>query len=202
MTNQELSAKTKWALVEALKHAMEKKPLSKITVTELVTECKINRKTFYYYFENIYDLLKWMLEQEAIEIVKQFDFIINPEEAFRFVMEYIAKNKHILNCAYDSLGQEELKRFLYNDLKNVMSCAILQIEDELKISVDDSFKDLLASFYTEAAAGIIVDWMKNKFSQDMEEILDDMLLTFRASIPAILKTKAGLCKLPEHMENK
>ena len=33
---------------------MEKKPLSKITVSEIIADCGVNRKTFYYHFEDIY----------------------------------------------------------------------------------------------------------------------------------------------------
>ena len=37
---------------------MEKKPLSNITVSEIIADCGVNRKTFYYHFEDIYALLK------------------------------------------------------------------------------------------------------------------------------------------------
>ena len=68
MTNEELSLKTKQSLAAALKNTMKSKKLSKITVTELCTVCNVNRKTFYYHFQDVYALLKWMLEQEAIEV--------------------------------------------------------------------------------------------------------------------------------------
>ena len=111
MTNGEISLKTKQRFAEALKHSMERKPLSKISVTELADACYVNRKTFYYHFQDIYDLLKWTLEQEAIEVVKNFDLVVNTEEALRFVMDYVDKNKHIINGAFDSMGYEEIKRF-------------------------------------------------------------------------------------------
>ena len=116
MTNEELSLKTKQSLAQALKNTMEHKKLSKITISELCAVCRINRKTFYYHFEDIYFLLKWTLEQEAIEVVKHFDLIVNTEEAIRFVMDYVDENKHIINSAFDSMGYEEIKRFFYNDL--------------------------------------------------------------------------------------
>lgn len=50
---------------------MRRKPFSKITVSELIKTCNVNRKTFYYHFEDIYDLLKWMLEQEAVAVVRR-----------------------------------------------------------------------------------------------------------------------------------
>lgn len=70
MTNEELSLKTQQCLAAALKNAMENKKLSKITISELCAACNVNRKTFYYHFQDIYALLKWMLEQEAIDVVK------------------------------------------------------------------------------------------------------------------------------------
>ncbi|MDD6262720.1 MAG: TetR/AcrR family transcriptional regulator C-terminal domain-containing protein [Clostridiales bacterium] len=191
MTNEELSLRTKKALAAALKKAMETKKLSKITVSELIAQCNINRKTFYYHFEDIYALLKWMLEEEAIEVVKQYDMVVNSEEVFRFVMDYVEENKHIINCAYDSMGHEELKRFFYTDFISIFLVAVKNEEDKLGIPLDKSFVEFLARFYTEAATGILIDWIKNRVSQDRETVLQDLLLIYRVSIPTILKAKAA-----------
>ena len=86
-------------------------------MSEIIADCNVNRKTFYYHFEDIYDLLKWTLEQEAIDVVKNFDLLIDYEDAIRFVVEYVNKNAHILNCAYDSMGRDELKRFFTMTLR-------------------------------------------------------------------------------------
>lgn len=185
-----MSLKTKKALAAALKSAMEKKPLSKITVSELIKECDINRKPFYYHFEDIYALLKWMFEQEAIDVVKNFDMIVNTEEAFNFVMDYVEKNKHIINCAYDSMGYEEIKRFFYNDFYGIVRDTIENGEQKLNISVDKNFKDFLANFYTEAIAGMLVEWVKNRLTEDRDTALWNVMFICRISIPQILTAKA------------
>ena len=190
MTNKELSLKTKKMFSAALKKEMEKKPLSKITVSELISECNVNRKTFYYHFQDIYDLLKWMFEQEAIEVVKNFDLIVNTEEAIRFVMTYVRENKHIINCAYDSMGHEAIKHFFYTDLFDITCSVIENAEQMLKLSVDNSFKEFFARFLTEATAGILVDWVKNKIDLDSEAILQDILLIYRSAITNVLLKKA------------
>ena len=87
MTHEETTQRTKMTLGNTLKELMKHKPFSKITVSELIRECNINRKTFYYHFEDIYALLKWVLEQETFEVVKQYDFISKPQEAFLFVIQ-------------------------------------------------------------------------------------------------------------------
>ncbi|MCH1984305.1 TetR family transcriptional regulator C-terminal domain-containing protein [Ruminococcus sp. OA3] len=189
MTNEELSLKTKQSLAQALKNAMEHKKLSKITISELCAVCRINRKTFYYHFEDIYSLLKWTLEQEAVEVVKNFNLVVNTEEALRFVMEYADENKHIINGAFDSMGYEEIKRFFYNDLFSVIYGAVEQGEEELQITLDSQFKNFLAAFYTEASAGLLIEWVKNRMTQDKETILQSLLSIYKISIPAILREK-------------
>ncbi|CDE34103.1 transcriptional regulator [Ruminococcus sp. CAG:403] len=58
MTNAELSLQTKKEIAQTLKQFMWEKPFSKITVSEIIRTCNINRKTFYYHFSDIYALLK------------------------------------------------------------------------------------------------------------------------------------------------
>ena len=102
---------TKQMITEKLFELLSREKSENVTVKRLVEECGISRQTFYYHFQDIYDLLKWTLEQEAIEVVKNFDLVVNTEEALRFVMDYVDKNKHIINGAFDSMGYEEIKRF-------------------------------------------------------------------------------------------
>ena len=95
------SQRRKRELADALKNLMQTKPFSKITVSELIKVCNINRNTFYYHFEDTNALLKWTLEQEAVQVVKKFDLITENKDAIYFVMDYVDENhKMILNiCA-------------------------------------------------------------------------------------------------------
>ena len=56
---------TKLALEESLKHLLLKKPLDKITINDLTTDCGISRMTFYYHFKDIYDLVEWCCLEDA-----------------------------------------------------------------------------------------------------------------------------------------
>ena len=178
---------TKKTIAASLKKFMEKKPLSKITVSEIVADCKINRKTFYYHFENIQDLLKWMLEQEAIEVVKNFDLLLDYEDAINFVLDYVEENKHILNCAYDSIGSNELNRFFHNDFNSIVMTIINRYEEIMGIEVDNNFRIFICDFYTEAIVGMIVRLLKNKHPYDRKKLIEYLSLTIKSSLPAVLK---------------
>lgn len=140
--------------------------------------------------------MKWMLEQEAVEVIKKFDLIVNTEEAITFVMDYTEANQHIISCAYDAMGRDEMKRFFYADFIDVLRSAIEAGEKELSLSVDEDFKAFLADFYTEALAGMLIDWIKSPQKRNREKILQYILLICRTSIPNILITRANGAATP------
>ena len=44
---------------------MKKKPLDKIRITEICQAAEIERSTFYYHFEDKYELVAWIFFQSA-----------------------------------------------------------------------------------------------------------------------------------------
>lgn len=171
MKNEEISLETKKALAASLKNVMKQKPFSKITVKEIVEDCGVNRNTFYYHFDDIYALLRWMFKEEAIEVVKHFDLLVDYEDAIRFIMDYVDENDYIISCAYDSIGQDEMKRFFRSDFISIISELINRADEKSTKPLDPDFKEFLAEFYTEALAGMLVDWAKNRHIKDKEKII-------------------------------
>lgn len=184
------SRNTQKMMADSLKKAMKTKPLSKITVSEIIRDCGINRNTFYYHFQDIYALLKWMFEEEAIEVVKNFDLLVDYEEAICFVMDYVEKNEHIINCAYDSMGRDEMKRFFYADFIELITSIIDQAERETHIALEQNFKQFLCEFYTEALAGVLIEWIKNRENRNRGETIRYITFILKSTITAILQDSA------------
>lgn len=190
MTHEETSLQTKQMLCASLKKIMKTKPFSKITVSELIKDCNLNRKTFYYHFEDIYGLLRWMLEQETFEVVKQFDFLVDYQDAFHFVIDYVEENAYFLNCIYDSVGRDQLKRFLYQDFIGIMEKIVRDTEEQIGVQVEDSFRKFVCDFYTEALAGMLINLFQNRQGYDREELLDYFSVILMQSLPGVLRAKA------------
>ncbi len=55
-----MSNTTKQALEASLKKVMLQKPLDKITISDITSDCGISRMAFYYHFKDIYDLVEWL----------------------------------------------------------------------------------------------------------------------------------------------
>lgn len=181
------SYNTKKTLAESLKKIMKKKSFSKITISEIIADSGVNRKTFYYHFEDIYALLKWIFENEAVEVVKHFNLAVDYEEAILFVMDYVEKNDYIISCAYDSIGRDEMKRFLYTDFIEVVSSIIDYAENNYNKQLNPEYKSFLCNFYTEALAGMLIDWMKQKDQLNRAQVVNYISDTLKCSLDGIFQ---------------
>lgn len=62
---------TKQALASAMKKLMKKTAPEKISVTDICRECSVNRKSFYYHFQDKYDLINWIFDSEFERIAAE-----------------------------------------------------------------------------------------------------------------------------------
>ncbi len=60
-----MAERTKLWIATAMKRLMVKKSLDKIRVTEICREAEIERPTFYYHFQDKYELVAWIFFQDA-----------------------------------------------------------------------------------------------------------------------------------------
>ena len=203
MKNEEISTMTKKKLAESLKKQMKKKSLSKITISDIVKDCDVNRKTFYYHFIGIEELFKWMLEEEAVHVVKNFDVKKDYKEAILFVMDYIESNQDILNCAYDSIGREGLKDFFYDDFYEVVLKVIETTEDDMDIAPDPDFKDFLCKMYAGAIANMIIDYFYSRKHVDHEKIANYIALIVSSSIKSSIEEyKRNVFDVEKYLQKK
>ena len=101
--------------------------VDKITVTMLIGECHISRQTFYYHFEDVYDLLRWMFQEEAVALLQQHEGALLWQEGLLQLFRYIEQNRAVCLCALKSVGREHLKRFFKADIHTIIHRAVEQI---------------------------------------------------------------------------
>lgn len=186
MTHEEISFRTKKALSSTFKKAIEEKPLSKITISELCKSCGINRKTFYYHFEDVYALMRWTFEQEAIDIVRKFDLPKDHKEALHFIIDYVDANKHIANCIYDAVGREGMKRFFFSDLEQTIKLLIGSVEKRFNKAIDPGYRQFLCEFYANAFSDLLIDWLADRSIRSREDMINDISFTMETSLKSIV----------------
>ena len=169
-----VSDQTKHALAAALKTLMAQKPLDKITIHEITELCGIRRQNFYYHFEDIYDLMRWMFQEEAISLLQQHEGALLWQEGLVQLFRYIEKNRAVCLCALDSLGRKHLKRFFEADIYAVIHRSVAQVGTELGVADADVAEvdvDLMTHFYVVALAGIFESWLRGEITRTPEELI-------------------------------
>lgn len=166
-----MSQLTKKALADSLKRMMDKKPLSKITVTDLARECGINRHTFYYHFNDIYDLVQWIFLSETGSALDQ---IKSEEESWKqgmkWLFDYALADKKFVMGVFRSASSEHLSRFVIQQIYTLILGVVERESQDIRISEEK--KVFVAKFYTHGIGGIILDWIEKDMQQDPDEIIE------------------------------
>ena len=103
--------KTEHALAVVLKDMMSHQPLDTISVLELSKKCHISRKTFYYHYHDIYDLLTQVFLEEKIPGAQSADSF---RSLIEIVFNYYKANEAFINATLASAGKDLLSEFVYN----------------------------------------------------------------------------------------
>ena len=107
-----MSSSTKEALGAALKKMMAVKPIDKITVKDLVEICGVNRQTFYYHFDDVYDLLEWVFEEDANRVLPHKVVFEHWREDVMIFMKYLEENGSFTLNVYNSNSRVYMLRYL------------------------------------------------------------------------------------------
>lgn len=164
------SQNTKKMMANTLLSLMKQKSLSKISVSEIVKICQINRKTFYYHFEDIYDLLEWHLEQELTSLMNPAITLDQIDTVLRISIEYMEKNSYLYHCADDPYFCDKLMNFIIKMVQPISFDNITQLEQQYHKKLDTDYKQFLAEMIAKTAALSIIDVIKHKNTYDMDKL--------------------------------
>lgn len=157
---------TKQALAASLGKLLVRKPLDDITVKEIVESCQVNRQTFYYHFQDIYDLLRWYLDHESEAVLSKCttwqEAVLN---TFLFTREHHVAVYHI----FRSTGREHMDCHFYTMAYKITSRIFAHESEGLSLSVEDL--EFLSDFYMYALAGMMIGWVANGMKEEPADLV-------------------------------
>lgn len=168
------SDQTKHALAAALKELMAQKSIDKITIHDITERCGIRRQNFYYHFEDVYDLMRWMFQEEAVSLLRQHEGTLLWQEGLLQLFRYIEENKAVCLCALRSVGREHLKRFFETDIHAIIHRTVEQFGHEvgaISAGVTEADIELTTHFYVVALTGMLESWLLDEIDRTPEELI-------------------------------
>ena len=180
-----MSDLTKRALAESLKRLLAKKPLNKITVRDLVEECGINRTTFYYHFQDVYDLIDWIFKDEGRRALGEDTTIGTWQQGFMRILHLFVENKPLVMNLYHHIPLEHIHRYFYQLTAPVL---LRVVENCAKgMVVEDADKRFIADFYKYAFVGILLDWISRDMKPDADVLVQQLGKIIDGEIPRMIE---------------
>lgn len=166
---------------------LNKKQLHNITVTEIAKECKIERKTFYYHYENLPQLVKEIFDEELERVIEDFNETLSWEESFISAARFILDNKKVVKHIYESDYRIDLEKYIFSISGEIMRKYVARVAKDTRAHEIDI--KLLAYFYQCALSSALIQWMATDMKTDpklitrrMGELMDgNILLSLKRS---------------------
>ena len=172
---------TKKAIATSLKNLSLKKPLDKITINDITSDCGISRMAFYYHFKDIYDLIEWVCVEDATSALQGKKTYDTWQEGMLQIFEAVYENKPFVLNAYRTISREQIENYLhqltYKLIRNVVK------KKSVGTNITDVQKQFIAEFYKYSFVGIMLDWIKNGMKNDYNNIVECMAITLHGNIP-------------------
>ena len=168
----EASYAAKREICAALKKLMAQKPLGKITITELMKNSGMARQHFYYHFEDLYDAVRWMFDEEAVALLRRHGGVMLWRDGLLQLFEYLQENRAVCLCALRSMGRDHLRRFFETDIQTMIQNTIQMIASELCCPMEEWELGVLTQFYIGALSSMMEDWLLGKIEGTPQQLID------------------------------
>jgi hypothetical protein len=171
----------------ALKDMMLSTPLSEINVTVLCEKCGCHRQTFYYHYQDIYDLLAAIFLNEKIEDLDNANDVKGMLYCF---LTYTKTNFVFLRSSYNSAARDLVDDFFYGKIMTKMF-TLLSNNDNYSLS-KDAYRSL-SRRYSKIVGDEFGYCFKDvsltpvKFEKNMRKFIDSSLLTVFPSLVELSK---------------
>jgi probable dihydroxyacetone kinase regulator len=166
-----MSNLTKRALSASLKKLLLEKPLSRITVSDVASDCGVNRQTFYYHFADLADLIEWTCLEDAKKAIADNKTYATWQEGFRHVFQLMKEDKPFIMNIVHSVSLEQLELYLYKLVYPLLKGVV--DEKAVGMEVREEDKQFIADFYKYAFVGLVIAWIKNGMKDDPQKVVDE-----------------------------
>lgn len=161
-------SKTRYVIANSLKELLESKRFEKITIKNIVEHCGLNRQTFYYYFQDKYELVNWIYDTEVD------DYLIVPKsrEDGYFNITVVIKRIYLNKAFYRKiLTSDNSQDFRNHMLSQMRKHTRNLIEYNTRTgNADNALREFCIDYISYAYIGTIFRWIENDTGMSPETL--------------------------------
>lgn len=181
---------TKQKIARALRQLMCERPLSKITVQDLMERAEMKRQSFYYHFQDIYDVLGWICEQQLGQPLRadpELDF----EEWCLRLIRLLEEDRSFYRRVLLAGSPEVVRSFCEELVRPRMARRLFQVDDPRRLPQEQVF---VTDFCTRALTSYFVELCASRKELNLGEVrvcLHSLLGVLRSPEELCLRVQAG-----------
>lgn len=163
-----MPADMKEIIAQAAKTLLMEKHARKLTVKDIVEECRITRQTFYYHFEDIPALFRWMLDRNTERTLQEAKAQGNGEARLRYLFGMAINTLPYMQKGLHGSYRDELEGLLTQYVQNLFE----QMCDEegLYRSCSRFEVRLILRYHSQAVIGLLRNWTEAD-TQNLDQIV-------------------------------
>ena len=159
---------TEKAIKEAFVELLGEKPLSGITVKDIVERCGINRNSFYYHFRDIPSLIEEIVTGEADRIISEYNSIDSLEMGLRAALEFVGNNRREILHIYNSANRDIFEFYLWKVCDHIVTSYMTALESG-GFHIPENDRSAMAKFYRSVCFGLAMDHLRRGMKDDEGE---------------------------------
>ena len=159
--------KTEEILCRTFLDLLRKQPFSKITIQRIAGSCNVNRQTFYYHFDNIYDLMgKAFLDYYERDALRSRDWPM--ERRLSVFFQWMADNRGMLRNLCGSAERETIRKVL----RPLVDLTVYKGgQQPLKSAVEAEYQEEFDQhFLVGAVTQYALEWVDSDFKEMPERM--------------------------------
>lgn len=151
-----MAADMKQTIAQAAKTLLMEKNVKKLTVKDIVEECQITRQAFYYHFEDIPDLFRWMLKRDTERTMLEAQSLKSGEQRLRYLFTMAINALPYMKKGMESNYRDELEKFLTQYIQRLFE----RVCDEEGLYQDCTRFEvkLILRYHSQAILGLLWGW--------------------------------------------
>ena len=174
---------TKRALADALKELLSRRTLDRITVQDVSDAANVSRKTFYYHFHDIYDLMEWLVVDECSHLGNPATGAVDWVREVADALNYAQENRGWVLNVYQSVEREQLERILRKIVQPYVEADFDRTVNGRPVDPDD--RAFAMDIYTYGLTGLFLNWVGEGMQGDTVFLEDKLSRLFRNSLEGI-----------------
>ncbi|KAF5039484.1 hypothetical protein SDC9_48553 [bioreactor metagenome] len=169
MSQSVITEMTKKLISNSFKKILSKKSFNKITVKDIVDDSQLTRQTFYYHFQDIYELLQWTYKDELGCYLNDSNNSSLPE-TMKTILAYIKTNKSMFKNTIQVIGRDHFEKIIYPDMHKFSKNVLLSFSDNKEL--DNDKLDFISNMFTLTLISMIIKWTDKDMKKDPDECLN------------------------------